>query len=35
MGLDSARTVAVNTLVACEVAYLFERAFPFRVVRSG
>ncbi|MBG0793054.1 HAD-IC family P-type ATPase [Methylocystis sp. H62] len=27
MGLDSARTVAVNTLVACEVAYLFNARF--------
>jgi len=26
-GLDSARTVAVNTLVACEVAYLFNARF--------
>ncbi len=27
MGLDSARTVAVNTLVACEIAYLFNARF--------
>jgi RND family efflux transporter MFP subunit len=27
MGLDSARTVAVNTLVACEVTYLFNARF--------
>jgi len=27
MGLESARTVAVNTLVACEIAYLFNARF--------